>query len=155
MKTLQTLFITIPLLLAGTAMPTTALADHGRHHMMGGQYGSKHWKNTLSDEQRNKLLVLKLKKKKQLIPLKLKIKQAKVELAMLIGNDKPKQSAIDKKISEIVKLKQNKMQIKAKHKIAVRKLLNTDQKVMFDLRMLTKAKKGKRCKHGKHKGYSQ
>ena len=151
MKTLKTLVITIPLLLAGTAMPTTALAVDGRHHMMGGQHGSSHWKNTLSDEQKNKLRVLKLKKKKQIIPLKLKIKQARVELAMLTGNDKPKQAAIDKKIGEIVKLKQKKMQLKAKHKIAVRKLLNSNQKVMFDLRLLKKAKKGKRCKHGMHK----
>lgn len=151
MKILQTLAITLPLLLVGMAIPATSLADHGRHHMMGGQHGSQHWKNSLSDEQENKLRVLKLKKKKQLIPLKLKIKQAKVELAILIGNDKPKQDAIDKKISEIVKLKQQKMQLKAKHKIAVRKLLNTDQKVMFDLRMLIKSKKGKRCKRGKHK----
>jgi Spy/CpxP family protein refolding chaperone len=153
MKTLLTLMSSVVLLLAGTTLSTSALADHGKHHMMGGYYGghsgNKHWKSTLTDEQRTKLRALKLKKKKKVIPLKLKIKQAKVDLAMLIGSNNPGQSAVDKKISAIIKLKQQKMQIKAKHKIAVRKLLNDDQKVMFDLHLLKKAKKGKHCRRGK------
>ncbi len=158
MKILHTLMISMSLLLVGTGLSTAAFADHGRHHMMGGMmgghHGSKHWKKSLTDEQNTKLLALKLDKKKKLIPLKLKIKQAKVELAMLITSNSPGKSAVNKKISAIVKLKQQKMQIKANHKIAVRKLLNDEQKVLFDLHVLKKAKKGKRYKHGMHKRYN-
>ena len=143
------------LALAGAGISPAVLAEKGGHmsghHMMGkSHHGGMSWKHSLSDEQRTQLMALKLEKKKNLIPLKLKIKQAKVALAMLVGSDNPNQGKINKKISEIVKLKEQKMLLKARHRIAVRKLLNAEQKVQFDLHLLKKATHGKRGDHGYH-----
>jgi len=109
------------------------------------------WKASLTESQQNQLAKLKLNYKKDKYLLKSKLKQAKVELAMLVTSDKPEQKALDNKINEIVQLKSKKMHTKVKHKIAVRKLLNEDQRVKFDMKVLKKAFHGKKHKkkHGK------
>jgi len=128
---------------SGLGVMTPAIADQpGMGQMHGKGYGMGYgggWKSTLSDEQRTKIAKLKLSYKQKAIPLKLKIKEAKVELAMLITASKPNNEAIDTKIDQIVNLKARKMSLKADYKIAVRKLLNDDQKVWFDMRILKKA----------------
>ncbi len=124
-------------------------AETGLRKMQGSGYAmgrGSSWKSTLSDEQRKKITRLKLDYKKKAIPLKLRIKQANVELAMLITKDSPNKKNIDKKIDEILKLKGEKMRLKTDHKIAVRKLLNDEQRVQFDMKALKKAYHGKKSK---------
>jgi len=116
---------------------------YGRHHRDG-------WKSTLTEEQTKQVGKLKLDYKKKVYPIKAKIKQAKVELALLITANKPNQKAIDSKIDEIMKLKATKMRLKAAHKIGVRKVLNEEQRVQFDMKMLKKAYHGKK---GYHRGH--
>ena len=141
MKILITLFLTL-------ILSTPTFAQHGSGK--GMMHNSSGWKASLTDSQQEQLAKLKLDYKKDKYLLKAKLKQAKVELAMLITSDKPEQKSIDKKISEIINLKSKKMHSKVKHKIAVRKLLNEDQRVKFDMRILKKAFHGK--KHGKRHG---
>ena len=155
MKKLATALIISCLTITGAGLSTNVLADHGKgmgmmHH---GGHGSS-WKASLTDEQRTKIAKLKLDYKKKKYPLKAKLKQAKIDLALLVTSDKPNQNSIDKKIDQIAKLKREKMQLKAKHKIAVRKLLNEEQRVKFDMKVLKKAYHGKRKggygHHGRH-----
>lgn len=142
MKKLLTALLISSLTLVGTGISTIALADQGAG-MHGMYHGDGGWKASLTDEQRTTIDSMKLKYKKKLYPLKAKLKQAKVELALLMTSDNPGQSAINKKIDEIVKLKKEKMQLKTSHKIAVRKLLNKEQRVKFDMKILKKAYHGK------------
>jgi Spy/CpxP family protein refolding chaperone len=79
-------------------------------------------------------------------PIKAKIKNLKVELAMLVTTDKPDTNAINKKIDELTKLKNDKMREKYKYIIAKRKVLTAEQQVLFDTRVIQKAM------HGKGKG---
>jgi len=164
MKLLTTLFSTI-LMTGSLALAMPAMADeHGMGNMHGmmhgdgaGKYGMHHgagnWKATLTAEQQQQVSKLKLDYKKKVLPIKARIRQAKIELALLITADKPDQKAIDKKIDEILKLKGEKMRAKARHKIEVRKILNEQQRVAFDLHVLKKSSRGKQGSH--HEGHHQ
>lgn len=152
MKNLTTALLITTLASGGMGLMSSAIAVehgmHGKQHAM--HHGGGGWKANLTEKQTKQIAKLKLDYKKQVYPIKTKIKQAKVELAMLISTDKPKKKLINKKIDEIVKLKAEKMRFKATHKIEVRKVLNTEQRVLFDMKMLKKAyhdKKGRRQGH--------
>ena len=148
MKTLTTLII-ITALTAGISIAPPALAHHGGGIGMGMMHrGGGSWKATLTDEQQTQIAKLKLGYKKKKYPLKAKLKQAKVDLALLMTSDNPSEKAINKKIDEILELKSQKMRLKSSHKIAVRKLLNEEQRVKFDMKILKKAFHGK--KHRRH-----
>lgn len=146
MKTLTTALL-LSTLAIGLGASTPVLAEqHGKDKgMRMMQYGGS-WKASLTDEQRTKIAKLKLDYKKKKYPLKTQLKKAKVEFALLMISDNPNQTSINKKIDQIVKLKSQKMRLKVNHKIAVRKLLNEQQRVMFDMKVLKKAYHGK--KHG-------
>lgn len=149
MKALSTLALTIVLSTASIGFAPIAFAQ--QHGGMGGMNkmhkGGGGWKASLSAEQQNQIAKLKLDLKKKKYPLKTQIKQAKVDLALLITTDKPNQKSIDQEIDKIVDLKSQKMRLMAKHKIAVRKILNEEQRVKFDMKVLKKAFHGKRKAH--------
>ena len=165
MKTLTTFILGILITAGGISIPLIVAAEpspgweHGRMHegrmmhdagKMDG-YGAKHgfghsWKASLTDEQRKKVDKLRLSYKRDKYLLKAKYKQAKIEFALLITKDLPSKSAINKKIDQITKLKKEKFQLKANHKIDVRKVLSDDQRVKFDLAVLKRMAKGN---HGK------
>lgn len=148
------------LLILGTLMgslgiTTTALADHGRGMHGGGMHSGMGmskmcWRDTLTDEQRAKLAKIKLDHMKVQAPIKAKMKTIKVDLALLVTSDKPDMEAINKKTDELTKLKNSKMKEKYKYIAAKRKLLNDEQRVLFDMHVIKKAMKGKR--KGGHKG---
>ena len=167
MKTLTTLTLGVLLTAGGIGFPLLANAapspgwEHGEMHegrMMHGSgkmgvHGVKHgfghnWKASLSDEQRREIDKLRLAYKKEEYLVKAKLKQAKVEFALLITADSPKESSINSKIDQIVKLKKEKLHLKANHKINVRKLLTENQRVQFDLAVLKKMAKGSHGKGG-------
>ena len=173
MKQSTSIFTGVILMTIGLCFATQTLADppYGGH---GGGYGGGYgagmeemmhhgssykrgdsWKNDLSDEQRKQIDRLGLDYKKAKYLLKAQMKQAKIEFALLITEDSPNQSNIDKKIGEIVKLKSKMLRLKADHKIAVRNELNSDQRVKFDLAVLKKANEDKREGegHGHGGGY--
>ena len=151
MKHLTTAVLLTALTATGLGVMTPVLAEqHGRHGM-GMMHQGGGWKATLSEKQQIQVSTLKLDYKKKKYPLKTKIKQLKVELALLMTTDKPNQKAINNKIDQIVKLKAQKMRLKANHKIAVRKVLNEQQRVRFDMKILKKAYHGKKKGHYGHR----
>lgn len=159
MKHLITAVIITAVSAGSIGFTTTALADDnrkGEHHEMHEKYhgkdghGSTCWRNTLSDDQSKQVDQLKVDYKKKVYPVKAKIKQAKIDLALLIGSDKPKQKDIDKKIDEILKLKGEKMRLKSSYQVEVRKVLTAEQRANFDMKLLKKANRDKKgYKHGK------
>jgi len=156
MKTLIAAVLSTALIGSGMGVAGSALAEehgmggmHGKGHGMYSHHGGGGWKATLTDEQSKQIDKLRLEYKQKTYPIKAKIQAAKIELAMLMTAEAPKQKDIDKKIDEILKLKGEKMRIKAAHKISVRKLLTEEQRVQFDLHVLNKAYGGKKG-HGHH-----
>lgn len=122
---------------------------HGGMHCGKGMYGAC-WKDTLTDEQRTKLAKIKLEHMKVQAPLKMKMKTIKVDLALLVTADKPDTAAINKKVDELTKLKNAKMKEKYRYIVAKRKVLNDDQRALFDMKVIKKAMKGKYRGHRKH-----
>lgn len=154
-------FLIMMTLIAGLGLALPVLADQGYEMHHGGMHGAKgmyggsgmcgpSWKETLTDEQRSKLAKLKLDHMKVKAPLKAKIKSLKVDLAMLVIADKPDVNAINKKIDELTKLKNEKMKQKYEYIAAKRKVLTPDQQVLFDMHIIKKAMHGKTkggCRH--------
>lgn len=125
--------------------------DWPGHGFSGYCNDDNNWKNDLSDNQQKEIEKARLAylKKKDLI--KAKLKQAKVEFATLLTSDSPSQDAINKKIDEIAKLNSQKLRTKADYKIQIRKALNADQRVKFDMSLMnhaTRDKKGYGHGHG-------
>jgi Spy/CpxP family protein refolding chaperone len=145
----------------GSAEPTSGKGHMGpmmhdgggmRGYGKDGHHGGSHWKQSLTKAQRDKLAAMKLDLMKKKLPIKAKMKVVKTDLALLAIADKPDMKAIDKKIDELTALKNQVMKVKYAHKVAVRKELTPEQRVMFDIDMLRKAQKGKKRGQGHH-GY--
>ena len=168
MRTLTTLSLGLLITAGGIGLPLLATADpspgweRGEMHegrkmgggMHKGMYGARHgfghsWKASLTDEQRKKVDKLRLTYKRTKYLLKAKLKQAKIEFALLITKDSPKKSNINSKIDQILKLKKEKLHLKASHKISIRKLLTEEQRVQFDLAVLKRMAKGKHGRGGR------
>jgi Spy/CpxP family protein refolding chaperone len=144
-------------IIGSLGLSAVANAERGMGH--GGMKGGMHcghgaygacWKDTLTDEQRNKLAKIKLEHMKVQAPVKAKIKTIKVDLALLVTADKPDTAAINKKIDELTKLKNAKMKEKYKYIAAKRKVLNNEQQTLFDMKVIKKAMKGKYKGHRRH-----
>jgi len=129
---------------AGAGRPGQMM--HAMQH--GPGYYGAHWKQTLTDDQRTKVDKIRLDYLKKKYPLKAKKKAAKTELALLVAQDSPNRSAINKKIVGLVDLKKQLLQLRYDYKLEVRKLLTAEQRVQFDTALLKKAHHGKR--YGRH-----
>lgn len=143
-------------IIAGLGFSAVASAERGmgKGGMGGGMYCGQGmhaacWKETLTDEQRTKLAKIKLDHMQIQAPVKAKMKTIKVDLALLVTADKPDTTAINKKIDELTKLKNAKMKEKYRYIAAKRKVLNNDQQVLFDMKVIKKAMKGKQ--KGRHR----
>lgn len=124
-------------------------SPHGEMGHGKSVYDASCWTETLTEEQKAKVAQLRLEKKKIKYLTKAQIKAKKVELAILVTQDNPNQSAIEKKIEEILDLKREKMRKIYAIKIEIRKLLTPEQRVLFDMKMIKKAY------HGKHHGHKE
>lgn len=149
------LLILLTFLTYGTASAESSAAK-GHHEMMqaghhgytsgrSGQHKSR-WKKTLTDKQRSKIRALKLGYMKTKYPLKAKKKALKTDLALMVMADKSDSKAMDKKIDALLAIKKQMMKLKYMYKISVRKELTAEQRVLFDIRMLKKAMRGKKHK---------
>ena len=120
-------------------------ADHGKENCKR-HAGSAEWKAGLTPEQGKKIEPLKEDYHKKKHVLKDKIKEARLTLSKAMIQDTPKQDDIYKNINAVLKLKGEKMRLKAAHIIQVRKLLTTEQQVKFDKYVLNKRAY---CQHDK------
>lgn len=140
-------------LIGGLGLSAAANAERGMGkggmHCGQGMYGAC-WKDTLTDEQRAKLAKIKLDHMKVQAPIKAEMRTLKVDLALLVTADKPDTAAINKKIDALTKLKNAKMKEKYNYIAAKRKVLNSEQRVLFDMKIIKKAMKGKQKGHHGH-----
>ena len=137
------------LLASGVTLSDQVLAErgygsHGGRGMHHGSMRGKHWKSSLTDQQRSQINKLRLNYKKKKYMQKAKKKQAKVELALLVTSNSPNMTTINKKIDQIVAIKRQILRMKYSYKVKKRKILTPDQRVMFDMRIMKKAYRGKR-----------
>ena len=145
------ILVILSTIVGGIAMSTPVIAAQskgGMHHseMHGKGHHGHSWKSTLTEKQQAELDKLRLAHAKVKLPLKAKMKAIKVDLALLVTADKPDYKDINQKISELVKLKQEKLQEKYKYYAAKRKVLTPEQRVSYDLYVLKSAmhkRKGK------------
>lgn len=154
---LHKLIVILVVITGSLGLSTIANAERGMGPggMMGGMHCGQGmrgacWKDTLTDEQRDKLAKIKLDHMKVQAPLKAEMKTIKVDLALLVTADKPDSAAINKKIDELTRLKNAKMKEKYKYLAAKRKVLNNKQRVLFDMHVIKKAMKGKKKGYPKH-----
>jgi Spy/CpxP family protein refolding chaperone len=164
-KNSRNLLLVISIILLAFHAPAFAQMGHMKegghatkpHHTeMGhekGMHGASCWMETMTEEQKAKAAKMRLEYKKVKFLLKAQIKVKKVELATLVTQDSPDQSAINKKIEEVLDLKREKMQKKYAFKVAMRSMLTPEQQVSFDMHMLKKALHGKGHGHKKGHGY--
>jgi Spy/CpxP family protein refolding chaperone len=152
--------ITIIFLTCAVCLPLSASAERGKgyrmkngmHHAMGGRFGGIYcWKRTLTDKQRQALRKMKLAYKRQKYLLKAQMREARVQLAILITSNKPGNSAIDRKIADISKIKAKIIRLKVNKLIKIRRMLTPDQRLSFDMKVLKKAYQGK--KHRQKRRY--
>jgi Spy/CpxP family protein refolding chaperone len=151
------MLIPVVVMLLLTGFGTTGMAQHGKGdgpHMMGESRGymmrggcdGTSWKDSLSQAQKDKIEKMKVDYLKVKYPKKARMKTLKVDLAVLVASDAPKQKDIDARIDELVALKKDLLKAKYAHKVAVRKELKPEQQAAFDKHMLKKAKR-KKCRY--------
>ncbi|MDX1411019.1 MAG: periplasmic heavy metal sensor [Nitrospirales bacterium] len=165
MQNSRNLFLLISVLMLAFNTPAFAQMGHmgeggqgmKSHHGERGHgksiYEASCWTETLTDEQKAKRAQMRLEFKKVKLLIKAQIKVKKVELATLVTQDNPDRSAIEQKIEEVLELKREKMRAKYAYKVALRNMLTPEQRVLFDMKLLKKAYKGKG--HGYKKGHGK
>jgi len=79
--------------------------SHGGYHGKGMHGGKHHFWKSLTTKQKTETMALKYTFKSKKFLLMSKKKQLKVELAILLANDKPIRKAIDKKVDSILGIK--------------------------------------------------
>lgn len=116
-----------------------------RHHKGDGEMKFL----DLNDEQKTKIKKMKIAHKKELKKLKYAIQEKNAKLKALELEDNADLSAINKVIDEIGAIKVDQMKKRAAHKQEIRKMLNEEQRMKFDMREERRHKN--EGKHGKRK----
>ncbi len=111
---------------------------HGAGHHTAKRLGP-HWKETLSDEQRAKLDKLHLDFAREKLPLKANVRRTKVEIALLVTQDKQDKKAIEKQLDAMLQLKRQIKLKKYAYLAATRNILTAEQRVSFDMDVMHRA----------------
>lgn len=110
----------------------------GKGHAMG-----PNWKDTLNDKQKKAADEMHLKLEKALSLPKAAKDLKKKELRLMIVQENPDKKAIEEKIDEIMKLEANILLSRIGHKVEMRRMLTDDQRVSFDMMILSGPPHGK------------
>lgn len=105
----------------------------GRHH--GGQGGND---LGLNEDQKAKMEKLKTTKLKNILPLRNQIAEKKAHLNTLMTTEKVDMNEINKTIDEMGTLKIQIAKIDAMFKQEVRKILTDEQRLKFDMKMISR-----------------
>ena len=89
----------------------------------------------LTDEQKSKIKKLKTANMKEMLPLKNQIGEKKAHIRTLTTADNVDMNAVNKTIDDIGSMKATMMKKQAAHKQEIRKLLNDEQRIHFDMKM--------------------
>jgi len=91
----------------------------------------------LSDEQRQKMMDLRLQLKKDLLPLRSKLISLQTELKLQIASDNPNQGKIDDLIDQMASIRKEIQQRRVQHQLSIREMLTPEQRKIFDQRVLS------------------
>lgn len=86
----------------------------------------------ITDEQKNKILQLRLSHQKEMLALRNKLNELQAHEQTLATMDNPDMNAINTNIDEMTRVQNKIMKARAAHRNQVRNLLNDEQKVWFD-----------------------
>lgn len=155
MKTVKFKTITAILVALLLSVNTNIFAQSGKkcsHHVEKHQDGKKcshdmkkHHDGmeflNLTDEQKSQIKKLKIANMKEMLPIKNQLAEKKAHIRTLTTADNVDMNAVNKTIDEIGNIKATMMKKQAAHKQEIRKLLNDEQRIHFDMKM------------SKHKGH--
>jgi len=99
----------------------------------------------MTEDQKNKIHALKIAHTKEITPLKNELAEKRARKRSLSTVDKPDMAAINKVIDEMSAIRGEMMKKKAAHFQEIRKVLNDEQRVVFDAH-------AHKMEQGKHKG---
>ena len=88
----------------------------------------------LSDSQQEQAKVIFTKRQKESTPLSANIQEKRAQLNMLMIADEPNEKEVLAKVKEIADLRLKTQEIRISSRLALRNILNADQKVLFDAR---------------------
>lgn len=100
----------------------------------------------LSGDQEQKIEKIKFPHKKEMMLMKNLLAEKKAHLKTLETTDNADMNAINKTIEEIGAIKTDMMKKKAAHEQEIRKILNEEQRLQYDLRHMNKKMQGKKNK---------
>ncbi len=92
------------------------------------------WLPGLTDEQKDAIKEIRMEGMKQQLPLKNKKDELKARLKTEMTADQPNETEINDLIEEIGKIDIDKHKIRTKNRLEIRKLLNDEQRLVFDMR---------------------
>lgn len=119
----------------GGMMPMGHPMGHGMAR--GGHLFGSHWRETLSDEQRAEIDWMHLRLRQEQQVLKAEIALRKAELNRLVTGEDVSADDLRAKVDELMGLKRDYLLNKYQHKIEMRQVLNPQQRVSFDLDVLS------------------
>jgi Spy/CpxP family protein refolding chaperone len=94
----------------------------------------------LSPEQKTKIKAIRIQSQKEILPLKGQLGEKKAKLQTLEMAEKPDMAAINGLIDEMHALEGKISKLRAAQKQEIRKLLTTDQRVVFDTKFFNRGK---------------
>ncbi|MBI5219308.1 MAG: Spy/CpxP family protein refolding chaperone [Bacteroidia bacterium] len=107
----------------------------------------------LTDEQKEKIKKMRVANRKEMMQYKNQLAEKKAHLKTLETTDNPDMTSINKTIDEMGAVKTEMLKKQAAHKQEIRKLLNDEQRLQFDMnhKMMKKNKKKKGPNAGKER----
>ncbi len=134
---MKTRFIAISTLLILSLFSLNIMAQSGpRQDFPRGErnFEKGDWLPDLSDDQKDAIKEIRLEGMKQQLPLKNKKDELKAQLKTEMTADQPNEARINELIEEMGKIDIDKHKIRAKNRLEIRKLLNEEQRLIFDMR---------------------
>jgi len=125
------------LLIAGTAFAQPP-EMHGKGEGKEGTHGRRMSEHKgmipgLSEEQQEQIKTLRTEHMKAMQPLRNQLGEKKARLRTLTTADEVNMTEVNKIIDDIGKMQTQMMKLKEQHRQEIRKLLNAEQRVMFDV----------------------
>ncbi len=126
----------------------TALAEMGHHHRKEAEkttHGAghhtflPHWSKTLSDQQKRAIDEMHLRLGRELAPLKAEVALKEKALNVLVTQDAPDAQAVGARIDEIVALKRRILKARYAHIVEMRKALDPEQRISYDMAVLRRS----------------
>jgi Spy/CpxP family protein refolding chaperone len=99
--------------------------------------GKMHDELNLTDEQQTQVEALALAHQKQMMTLNNQLRDVRTQMKLLVTKDNPATADVKKLADQIGQFSSQIAQENANHKIAVRNLLTAEQKVKFDMKILS------------------